>query len=403
MRIVVHDYAGHPFQVQLSRALAERGHDVLHLYSASLQTPRGELTVNCSDPATLAINPIQLSRVIPKSNFFKRYQLESEYAKKLVAVCREFKPDVVLSANSPSVVQFRLARWCQATGTRLVSWIQDMYGVAAYRILKKKLPGLGHLIGRHFMSLDRRSARWSDEIVVITEDFEPVFERMGIPRTRLHTIHNWAPIDDLPVGPRETKWSAEVGLGSGLRFVYSGTLAMKHNPGLLLQLAKQCDQWGNAELIVISEGAGIEWLQEEACKIGVKSLRCLGFQPFEMMDQVFASADVLLAILEPDAGAFCVPSKVLSYMCARRALLAAIPADNLAARIIADENAGLVVDPDDANAFVKAAQQLFEDPLLREKCGQAARGYAERNFLIDTIADRFCEILGAPSTAPVNL
>ena len=57
-----------------------------------------------------------------------------------------------------------------------------MYGVAAYRILKKKLPGLGHLIGRYFMSLDRRSARLSDHVVVITEDFEPAFERMGVPR-----------------------------------------------------------------------------------------------------------------------------------------------------------------------------------------------------------------------------
>ena len=82
--------------------------------------------------------------------------------------------------------------------------------------------------------------------------------------SRLHTVHNWAPIDDLPVGPRETNWSAEVGLGESLRFLYSGTLAMKHNPGLLLRLAEQCDQWGGAEMIVISEGAGVAWLQQEA-------------------------------------------------------------------------------------------------------------------------------------------
>jgi hypothetical protein len=34
MRVVVHDYAGHPFQVELSRALAARGQDVFHLYRA---------------------------------------------------------------------------------------------------------------------------------------------------------------------------------------------------------------------------------------------------------------------------------------------------------------------------------------------------------------------------------
>ena len=43
MRIVVNDYSGHPFQIELSRELARRGHKVLHLYSAEFQTPKGDL------------------------------------------------------------------------------------------------------------------------------------------------------------------------------------------------------------------------------------------------------------------------------------------------------------------------------------------------------------------------
>ena len=50
MRIIVHDYVGHPFQVQLSRELARRGHEVLHLYCSSFVTPRGELTRRDDDP-----------------------------------------------------------------------------------------------------------------------------------------------------------------------------------------------------------------------------------------------------------------------------------------------------------------------------------------------------------------
>jgi len=30
MRIGIHDFSGHPFQVQLSRELASRGHEVVH-------------------------------------------------------------------------------------------------------------------------------------------------------------------------------------------------------------------------------------------------------------------------------------------------------------------------------------------------------------------------------------
>ena len=140
MRIIVHDYAGHPFQVQLSRELAARGHEVLHLYCGSTHTPRGELARRADDPATFDIRDITLSQTIPKASFIKRYRLESDYARQLVAACLPFQPEVVISANTPSIAQYRLARDCRRYGIRLVSWIQDVYGVAAYKLLSRKLP-----------------------------------------------------------------------------------------------------------------------------------------------------------------------------------------------------------------------------------------------------------------------
>ncbi len=112
MRIVVHDYVGHPFQVQLSRELARLGHDVLHLYCSSFVTPRGELTRRVDDPPNFNCRAIGLSETIPKTNFYRRLRLEAQYAPKLIAECEQFQPDVVISANTPSIPQVRLARWC---------------------------------------------------------------------------------------------------------------------------------------------------------------------------------------------------------------------------------------------------------------------------------------------------
>ena len=134
-------------------------------------------------------------------------------------------------------------------------------------------------------------------------------------------------------------------------------------------------------------------LKEEAKQIGVRSLIQLGFQPFDQLAQVFASADILVTILEPDAGVFCVPSKVLSYLCAARPQLLAVPSDNLAARTIKDCQAGLVVDPNDMGALIEAARCLYQDADLRRTCGAAARAYAETHFDFERIFDRFCDIL----------
>jgi len=111
----------------------------------------------------------------------------------------------------------------------------------------------------------------------------------------------------------------------------------------------------------------------------------------------------LLVLLEPDAGVFSVPSKVLTYHCAGRAILGAIPAENLAARTIEANGAGVVVDPGDSDRFIAAARSLIDDPARRIAMGSSARVAAEETFDIDVITDEFLSVLEAALGEPVVL
>jgi len=108
---------------------------------------------------------------------------------------------------------------------------------------------------------------------------------------------------------------------------------------------------------------------------------------------ILGAADVLVALLEPTAGTFSVPSKVLSYLCAGRPVLAAIPPENLAARTIERAGAGLVVPSTDEEAFLVAAKQLLTDGALRVAAGRRARAYAESTFDTETITDQFQDVI----------
>jgi colanic acid biosynthesis glycosyl transferase WcaI len=419
MKLLLHDYAGHSFQVELSRELAARGHIVRHVYCQSTHTPQGELSQRPDDPPGFDVRGIALSQTIPKTSFVRRFRLEREYARRLVDECERFGPDAVLSANTPSIAQYRLANWCQRNRVRLVSWIQDMYGLAAYRLLKLKLPVVGHIVGKYFIALDKASARISDQIVVITEDFRDVLVSWGIDSTRIHVVHNWSSLEQIPLRRRDNEWAQRQELGAGdrelgnsdgtsssqspaptIRFLYSGTLAMKHNPALLLELARLLDREHVGQLVVVSEGAGVQWLAEQAAADGLRSLRCLGFQPYDVFADVLASADVLVAILEADAGVFSVPSKVLSYLCAGRAVLMAVPRENLAARIVVECGAGVAVEPSDVAGFCCEAGKLIASSGAREQHGAAGRRYAEAHFDIRRIADRFESIVSGASRKP---
>jgi glycosyltransferase involved in cell wall biosynthesis len=150
-----------------------------------------------------------------------------------------------------------------------------------------------------------------------------------------------------------------------------------------------------AKVVVITEGLGRRVLEEQKTARNLRNLLLLDFQPYEKFPQVLASADVLLTILEADAGAYSVPSKVLSYLCAGRPILGAIPAENLAARIITGSGAGIVVDPNSTDAFVAEAAALSANPGLRRDFGARARQYAETQFDIETITDKFERVFAA--------
>jgi glycosyltransferase involved in cell wall biosynthesis len=121
------------------------------------------------------------------------------------------------------------------------------------------------------------------------------------------------------------------------------------------------------------------------------------------LPNVLGSADVLVAILEADAGVFSVPSKVLSYLCAGRAVLLAVPQVNLAAKIVANCGAGPVAEPTNIAGFCAAAKRLIQSPPQREEHGRNARAYAEAHFSIRHIGDRFEAILSGHPIQPREL
>lgn len=400
MKIFVHDYAGHPFQVQLSRELARRGHCVAHFYSAAHAGPRGRLASAVGDPPNLCIDAVDIGRTIRKSHLHERWKLERQYGAVLVRKVEAVEPDVVLSANTPLDAQAILLACCRKSDVSFVYWAQDLIGEAMVRLLSARLGAFGRLVGLAYKQRERHLLHRSDAVIAISEGFRPALDAANVLSSRSAVIPNWAPLEELPMLPRDNGWAREHGLSEKFVFLYAGTLGFKHDPGKLLGLATEFRDRLDVQLVVVSEGEGADWLKEQAAHQGLPNLVVLPFQPFDRMPEVLASADVLLAILEADAGVFSVPSKVLTYHCAGRPLVLSVPSENLAARIVLDQATGLVSEPNDPDGFRAHARLLYDDASRCQEMGRAARKYAERNFDVGQIASRFEKILAAAGERP---
>jgi Glycosyltransferase len=389
MKILLHDYSGHPFQVQLSRELSRRGHQVLHLYSESFQTPKGHIKLLEDDPAGFMVKGISLSEPFAKYSYIKRRKQETEVGRKVAETITEFSPDVVISSNAPLDAQKLIVRTSKRERAKFIFWLQDIYSIAIERYLAAKLPILGNLIGAYYSRLEAKMLQMSDCIVAISDDFIPELSKLGVKKENIEVIPNWAPIEDIPVMEKNNQWASAHNLDDKFCFLYSGTIGLKHDPGLLLDLALEFQVFENVMVVVVSEGPGADWLKEQSRRKDVNNLLVFDYQPFEVLPQVLATGDVLVSILEPEAGVFSVPSKVLTYLCAERPLLLAVPIENLAARMVNESQAGMAVDPSNRRAFLDAAVSLFNDEKKRYTYGRNARRYAEEHFNITYIAERF--------------
>lgn len=403
MRVLVHDYSGHPFQAELSRGLASRGHEVLHVHCGSFQTGKGALETGPADPEGLRFHAIKLPKNFERYSSSRRLQQELDYGRRFNRIAAAYRPEVVLSSNDPLFAKSWIAAGCRRQRLPWVFWLQDIYSVAMARYAERKYGLAGLAAGVSFQALERRLLTEASAVVMITDDFRPTLLRWGIPVSRSHVIENWAPLDELPLRDKDNAWAREHDLLGRRVLLYSGTLGLKHDPAPLLELARRYAAEPDVRVVVVSEGKGADWLRTQQRHHDVDNLVLLPYQPYERLPEVFATADVLLALLSSQAGAFSVPSKILSYLCAGRPILAILPEANLAVRTINRAEAGIVVAPGDLSGFLEGADKLLSSGQLRQVVGANARRYAEKHFDIDTISARFESILASALHRPIDV
>ena len=383
--VVVNDYAGHPFQIDLSNELQSLGHSVTHLYCNTNVTPRGALQQRPKGPS---IRGISTGDRFDKYDVKKRLLAELRYGFGSVKALLRNRPDVAVSSNVPLVALALITVACRLLRIRHVLWLQDFQA----GLVSMKL-GEDHLVSRGAEAAERWCVRNAAHVVAISAGFERAVIEMGVPSSLVTTIPNWAPIADMPTVDRCNDWSAEHDLDGRRVFLYSGTLGIKHRPEALVALAEHLRLVDpDALVVVVSESIGVEWIDEQrTSKNPLENLIVLPFQPFDRLPEVLGSADVLVVLLEEDAGEFSVPSKVLSYLCAGRPVLGLMPGVNAAADLISNEAAaGLVAE--DIESFLNDGEVLAKDGELRLAMGKRGRTYAEDTFEVAQIAMRFLEI-----------
>lgn len=394
MRIALCDYSGHQAPIQLARELARRGRQVLYLYFLESQTPKGVLEKRPEDPALLEIDAVSLGRRVSSLSLHRQRADERAIGRLLADRVALFAPDVVVGTNLPLHALSEVQRRCRAIQRPFVLWLRDIHSFALAHVLAAKWWGLERILGGRYRRLEKRVLEQSAGIIIMARDFIPVLEReFHLPASRVYLLDNWAPSDAITPRPKANAWARAQGVSKAGVVLYCGSLTAQHDASLILALAEALRDRAGAIVIVASEGAAAKWLAAEARVRELASLRVIPFQPFASYVDMLGAADVLIASVNPEMGIFSTPSKVMSYLCAGRAIVLSAPRENPAARIVIKSQAGRVTPAGDRTAFINAVIAYLDDEQAREQAGANGRAYAEQYFDIGRACDRFESVL----------
>jgi colanic acid biosynthesis glycosyl transferase WcaI len=390
MKILINDFGGYAFPIQLSNYLSQNGYSIIHTYLSNIKTPHGNMDRDNS--ATLSIVPINLKTEFNKYNIVYRYKGEVEYANAINKIIDEQKPDIVISANTPLFAQRLLVQKCKKSNTKFIYWCQDIHSVAIRNILKKKFSFIGIAASSVFKYIEVSLLKQSDHIISIADDFNEIFKQWSIAESKLSTINNWAPINEIVLHPKCNAWAEKYDICDKIAIIYSGTLGLKHNPYLIIEAAQKLSGNPDVIFIIISNGIGAEIIKKESKRLNLSNVMVLDFQDYSDLPLVLSSADILISILEKDAALYSVPSKVLTYLCSKKPIVLSVASSNLSAKILSEANAGICTESGDQQGFINSIETLIADKDLRDNFGANGRHYAEQNFRIERIAEKFVNV-----------
>lgn len=248
--------------------------------------------------------------------------------------------------------------------------------------------------GRLFKFINHRAekyvAKYADRVVVVNEVMrEQIVSRCAINPDKIAVIPNGYDPDDYP------KFTP--GENDTFRILYSGSLGKRQRPdGFFQALAslKRRDSGitaRNFQAIFIG-WHGQEKYQKLSEELGISDwVEFRGFIPHKQACLQQASADAFLLIFSyGQLVEMFTSSKIYEYLYCRRPILATVPRNSEAARVLRELGVGKVVDPEDIESIADAIEELFvgsKQAVIQEEILLSRIEKYNRRYLTGQLAD----------------
>lgn len=244
----------------------------------------------------------------------------------------------------------------------LLSWLETFLYRRARAIVTVAEATRQEIIGRGFSA---------DKVFTVTNAINEVFfqpgERQGVVREK----NGWQ--DDTIV-------------------MYIGTHGLSQGLVTILDAAELLQPRHDIRFVFVGTGAERERLMADAERRYLKNVVFHPMQDKKDVPDYYAAADICLVPLKRRrVFLFNIPSKMFEIMaCGRPIILGAM---GQAQEILSEAEAGICVEPENAQAYADAITRLADTPKLRAQYGLNGRNHVVKNYTRRQMAAKFSAIL----------
>jgi colanic acid biosynthesis glycosyl transferase WcaI len=314
------------------------------------------------------------------------------------------RPDLIVCVTPPlelALSAFLLKLWWRVP---FVLWIKDIVPDVAIQLGMVKSPLVIALARR----LEHFAYTHATKLLVLCQSFKENICHKGISARKVEVISDWVNTElirpDIPALGFRPRHS----IASNVFLVlHAGNIGGKQRLEFLVRSAKLLQERKEIQFVIVGDGARKGFVVAEAEQIGANNVRFLPLELEEHFPEMLAAADILILHQDASVTDSVIPSKLLKYMAAGRAIIATAASGSATGRAVARSECGLAVEPENPRALAAAILELVGNRDLREKCGNSARAFVCANFsrlvVLSRLESLLYESAGIPRpTAPEN-
>jgi glycosyltransferase involved in cell wall biosynthesis len=303
-----------------------------------------------------------------------------------LALCREPKPDVVVTLTTPPLLSVLGARYARKTGARLVPWMMDLNpdeAVAAGWLRQ------GSVMERFLRKALEKSFRQSAAIIALDRFMADRIAAKGVDRQKIHVVAPWAHDKEVKPDPEGSKvFRVRHGLEGSFVVMFSGNHSPIHPLDTVLDAARQLHRSVNVNVTVNEKikflfvGGGTEWNKIRAAKDqeGLNNVVCLPYQPLEKVGASLGAADLHIVAMGEAFVGLVHPCKVYNLLSLGLPWVGIGPKDCHLADLLGElgrDSGCELIGGDDSAALARLIQERAakpaSDPSRLKKVGEQFR------------------------------